>query len=54
MSKKMLFVSPLCHTTQSGGAAGGVVLLAELAHHRNFLSSVDPNPTPLHRNRAWE
>ena len=33
----------LSHNTIRG-AAGGVVLLAELAHHNNLFSSVDLNP----------
>ena len=45
VEKNVVRFTALSHNTIRG-AAGGVVLLAELAHHRNFLSSVDLNPTP--------
>ena len=45
VENNVVHFTALSHNTIRG-AAGGVVLLAELAHHCNFLPSVDLNPTP--------
>ena len=45
VENNVVHFTALSHNTIRG-AAGGVVLLAELAHHCNFLTTVDLNPTP--------